>query len=178
MDSINKNQPEENRKNLFGEAAIEKIQELSKKASTCFFCTHAQHGQAFATRPMSVQKIDDAGVFWFMSAVDSHKNAEIARNPAVQLLFQGSPYSDFLSISGKAEISTDRAKIEELWEPLVKTWFTEGKDDPRITVIKVTPTDGYYWDTKHGTAVAFLKTVAGAIMGKTLDDSVEGTVTV
>ena len=26
--------------------------------------------------------------------------------------------------------------------------------DPRITVIKVTPSDGYYWDTKHGNAVA------------------------
>ncbi|MGE3509589.1 MAG: pyridoxamine 5'-phosphate oxidase family protein [Vicinamibacterales bacterium] len=33
-------------------------------------------------------------------------------------------------------------KIDELWEPLAKTWFTEGKDDPRITVIKVAPRRG------------------------------------
>src|SRR5690349_2719888 len=159
MDSINKNQPEDNRENLFGAEAIEKIQALAKKANICFFCTNSKSGKRFAPRPMSVQKIDDKGIFWFLSAVDSHKNAEIAEHNIVELLFQGSKFSDFLHIEGKAEISKNRAKIHELWEPLVKTWFTEGKDDPRITVIKVTPTGGYYWDTKSGQAVAFLKTV-------------------
>ncbi len=178
MDSINKNQPEENRKNLLGKEAVEKIQELTKKASTCFFCTNIKTKEGFSTRPMSAQKVDDAGILWFLSPVDSDKNAEIAQDSTVQLLFQGSQYSDFLSLYGTAEITTDRAKIEELWEPLVKAWFTEGKDDPRITVIKVTPHQGYYWDTKYGTAVALLKTVVGAIMGKTLDDSIEGTITV
>jgi len=45
-------------------------------------------------------------------------------------------------------------------------------------VIKVTPSDGYYWDNKHGQAVAFIKQIAGAIMGKTLDDSIEGKIKV
>jgi hypothetical protein len=40
---------------------------------------------------------------------------------------------------------------------------------------KVAPTDGYYWDTKHGTAVAGIKMLIGAALGKTLDDSIEGT---
>lgn len=40
---------------------------------------------------------------------------------------------------GEATVSRDKPKIEELWEPIIKTWFTEGKDDLRITVIKVTP---------------------------------------
>jgi len=90
------------------------------------------------------------------------------------LYFQGSAHSDFLMLSGSATISRDKAKIKELWEPIVKTWFTEGVDDPRITVIKVTPSDGYYWDTKHGMAVAGVKMLIGAAIGKTLDDSIEG----
>ena len=68
--------------------------------------------------------------------------------------------------------------IEELWEPLLKTWFTEGIDDSRITVIKVESVEGYYWDTKHGNAVAFVKMAAGALVGKTMDDSIEGTLKV
>ena len=68
----------------------------------------------------------------------------------MQLFFQGSPHSDFLHLRGIATISRDRAKIEELWEPVLRTWFTGGKDDPRITVIEVEPTEGYYWDNKHG----------------------------
>jgi general stress protein 26 len=90
------------------------------------------------------------------------------------LYFQGSSHSDFLTLWGNAQISTDREKIKQLWNPILKTWFTEGVDDPRITVIKITPEDGYYWDTKHGQMVAFVKQVAGAITGQTLDDSIEG----
>lgn len=173
MDSINQQQQEENYKALNGKEAIEKMKELAEKNKTCFFCTNTD--QDFPTvRPMSVQKIDDDGNFWFLSADDSHKNAELKENFHVQMLFQGSAHSDFLCVNGSASISKDKNKIKELWEPIIKTWFTGGVDDPRITVIKVAAIDGYYWDNKHGNAVAFVKMAAGAIMGKTLDDSIEG----
>ncbi|RYY56080.1 MAG: general stress protein [Chitinophagaceae bacterium] len=178
MDSINKNQEEENHRDLSGSEAAKKMKELTEKAKNCFFCTNTSNGQPFATRPMSVQKIDDDGTFWFLSSVDSHKNEEIKMDSNVQLLFQGSTYSDFLSVKGTALISKDKAKIKELWEPILKTWFTEGIDDPRVTVIQVTPDDGYYWDNKHGQVVAFAKQLAGAVMGKTMDDSIEGKLSV
>ena len=89
-------------------------------------------------------------------------------------MFQGSAHSDFLVINGKAYISSDKEKIKELWKPLLKTWFTEGIDDPRITVIKVENEGGYYWDNKHGNAIAFAKMAIGAMLGKTMDDSIEG----
>jgi general stress protein 26 len=174
MDSINQQQPEENTKNLEGADAVEKIRELVKQAPSCFFCTNIKTGLPFSARPMSVQQVDDEGNFWFLSANDSHKNQEIATDPFVQLLFQGSAHSDFLSIYGIATISADKEKIKELWEPIIKAWFTEGVDDPRISVIKIEPTEGYYWDNKHGNAIAFIKMAAGALVGKTLDDSIEG----
>ncbi|MCF2447726.1 pyridoxamine 5'-phosphate oxidase family protein [Dyadobacter sp. CY345] len=174
MDSINEQQPEKNHEDLFGREAGEKIKELAKAANTCFFCSRITSGQPLNTRPMSIQKVDDQGNFWFLSSDDSHKNEEIESDPNVQLLFQGSKYSDFLSIYGIATISKDKATIKELWEPILKAWFTEGEDDPRITVIKVEAKEGYYWDNKHGNAVALVKTAVGAMLGKTLDDSIEG----
>jgi general stress protein 26 len=174
MDSINQNQPEENRADLAGAKAIEKMKELAEKAGSCFFSTGTKAAGSSGARPMSVQQIDDAGNLWFLSADDSHKNEELARDSSVTLYFQGSAHSDFLILHGAASISRDKTKIEELWEPVIKTWFTEGKDDPRITVTKVAPNDGYYWDTKHGTAVAGMKMLVGAAIGKTLDDSIEG----
>ncbi|MGI9087372.1 MAG: pyridoxamine 5'-phosphate oxidase family protein [Chthoniobacterales bacterium] len=178
MDSINKNQPEENHADLGGQEAIAKIKELVGKAETCFFCTTTQSSASSGARPMSVQQVDDAGNLWFLSAADSHKNEELAADSRVTLYFQGSAHSDFLMLNGTGTISRDKAKIKELWEPIVKTWFTEGVDDPRITVIKVAPTDGYYWDTKHGTAVAGIKMLVSAAIGKTLDDCIEGTLRV
>jgi general stress protein 26 len=174
MDSINKNQPEKNHEDLQPSEAIRKIKELVENAESCFFCTSATSGESHGVRPMAAKKVDHDGNLWFLSASDSHKNQEINLDPYVKLYFQGSAHSDFLFLKGIASISTDRTYIKELWEPILKTWFTEGIDDPRITVIKVTPTDGYYWDTKHGNAVAGIKMLIGAAIGKTLDDSIEG----
>jgi general stress protein 26 len=176
MDSINANQPEKNYEDLFRREAANKIKELGEKAKSCFFCTNIKSHEPFATRPMSVQKFDDDGTLWFLSAIDSHKNQHLQDDPFVQLLFQGSAHSDFLSLYGECTVSQDKGKIAELWEPILKTWFTEGKDDPRITVIRFEPLHGYYWDTKHAQVVAFAKQMIGAAIGKTLDDSIEGKV--
>ena len=183
MNSINKYQPEDNRQNLQGLAAVRRIKEIVKRAQTCFFCTAPSRdkpsaGESSGARPMNVRQVDDAGNLWFLSAADSHQNQEVRRDPSVRLHFQGSPHSDFLLLDGRATISRDQAKIKELWEPILQTWFTEGQNDPRITVIQVTPTSGYYWDTKHGNFVAGIKMLIGAALGKTLDDSIEGTLKV
>ncbi|WP_247233641.1 pyridoxamine 5'-phosphate oxidase family protein [Telluribacter sp. SYSU D00476] len=174
MNSINQQQPEKNHEDLHGTEAGKRMKELAEKNNTCFFCTCIGTGNALQVRPMSVQKVDESGTFWFLSASDSHKNQEIKQDNIVQLLFQGTAHSDFLSVNGVATISTDKTLIKELWDPILRTWFTEGIDDPRITVIKVEAREGYYWDNKHGNAIAFMKMTVGAMLGKTLDDSIEG----
>lgn len=174
MDSINENQPEENHEDLRGTKAIERIRRMIEDAPSCFFCTTAGSFGSKGARPMSVQKVDEEGNLWFLSASDSYKNQELLADPSVKLYFQSSAHAGFLMLAGRATISTDRKKIEELWQPVLKTWFTGGADDPRITVIKVTPSEGYYWDNKHGNFVAGVKMLIGAAIGKTLDDSIEG----
>lgn len=174
-DSINRQQPEHNREDLGGRDAIARIKELVDKAETCFFCTAVTEQDSVGARPMAVQEVDDAGNLWFLSADDSHKNAEVRADSRVRLYFQGGKHSDFLMLDGVASVSRDKGRIKELWKPIMKTWFTEGQDDPRITVIKVSPEQGYYWDTKHGMAVAGIKMLIGAATGRTLDDSIEGT---
>lgn len=174
MNSINQNQPEKNREDLHGPDAVRKIKELVKLAENCFFCTALASGADSSARPMNVRQVDDQGQLWFLSASDSHLVQELAADPQVRLYFQGSTHSDFLELTGRAAVSADRAKIKELWEPVLKTWFTEGIDDPRIRVIRVQPSAGYYWDTKHGGFVAGMKILLGAMIGKTLDDSIEG----
>ncbi|NNG22438.1 pyridoxamine 5'-phosphate oxidase family protein [Telluria aromaticivorans] len=175
MDSINRNQPELNRRDLNGADAVECLKDIVDDAKSCFFTTQGGIGPSRGMRPMSVREIDDAGQLWFLSASDSHKNAEIAANPAVKLYFQKCSHSGFVEVDGYAEVLTDRARIKQLWNFMLKTWFTEGEDDPRITAIRVIPRQGYYWDNKHGDTVAGAKIVVGAVLGKTLDDSIEGT---
>jgi general stress protein 26 len=178
MNTIDKQQPEDTRDDLQGRDAIAQIKTIVAQAKTCFFCTAVATGDSNGVRPMNVRHVDDDGNLWFLSAAESHQNHELALDPTVKLYFQGSPNSDFMHLTGQATISRDRVKIRELWQPFIRTWFTGGVDDPRITVIKVAPTGGYYWDTKHGHVVAGVKMLFGAIIGKTIDDSVEGTLRV
>ncbi|SFC97944.1 pyridoxamine 5'-phosphate oxidase family protein [Massilia yuzhufengensis] len=177
MDSINRNQPEQNRLDLSGPEAVQRLKDIVDDADTCFFVTQGGIGPNRGMRPMSVREADDSGQLWFLSASDSHKNKELAANPAVKLYFQRGSHSGFLEVEGYADVLTDRERIHELWNFMLKTWFTEGEDDPRVTVIRFIPRRGYYWDNKHGDAVAGAKVMVGAVIGKTLDDSIEGTLT-
>lgn len=163
-------------KNLTHQEAIDKFKELVKHESICLFTTQLTR-VPLMTRPMGVQKVCDQGNFWFLSSSESEKNAEIAIDDRVQLFFMNPSDSEFLSVYGKATISRDQAKIDELWNPIANAWF-EGKDDPRLTIIKVTPEEGFYWDTKNGKLVSMIKILASAVSGKTLEEGVEGTISV
>jgi general stress protein 26 len=177
MDAILKQQPDHKHEDLTGSRAIHKMAELVRQARTCFFCTSNAQGELDA-RPMSVLQVDEDGNLWFLSANDSLKNQELMDNPAVRLFFQGSPHAEFMHLEGMATVSRDKDRIRDLWKFVLNTWFPEGEDDPHITVIKVMPTFGYYWDNRHGNAVAGIKMLIGATIGKPLDDSVEGRLTV
>lgn len=159
--------------NFYHEEAIDKFKELVKHNATCLFTTKLTD-LPLHTRPMSVQKVCDQGNFWFLSSRESLKNQEIAADPRVQLFFSNQSDAEFLSVYGKATITRDKDKIEELWTPIAKAWFTDGKEDPNVTVIKVTPEDAYYWDTKHGKMVSLVKILASAVMGQTLSEGIEG----
>lgn len=153
--------------------AINKIKELVSHNPICMFTTHLTE-LPLQTRPMSTQEVDDEGNLWFLSSKESEKNFEIGADSRVQLFFGNKGDSEYLSVYGKATVLRDRSKIEEVWSPMVKAWFQEGKDDPSLTAIKVKPEDAYYWDTKHGKMISLIKIMSSVVAGRTMDDGVEG----
>lgn len=164
-------------KNLHNDEAIKKIKDLIDDIKTCMFCTEVQN-LPFKTRPMATLEVDDEGNLWFMSNKESNKNDEIKTDDRVQLIYAKGGDSEFLSLSGKANIIKDQAKIDELWNTYAKAWFQGGKDDPNISLIKVIPDEAYYWDTVHGKVVSLLKIAASVVSGKTMDDGVEGKISI
>lgn len=164
------NQPE----HLVQQEAVKKLQELAEEINTCLFCTNLKTDDGATCRPMSTQKVDENGDIWFFSAKDSDKNRDIRNDSKVQLFYAHPVKSSYMVVTGTATISTDRQKIDALWSPLVKAWFKEGKDDPNISLIKVSDINAYYWDTKGSRMINFFKMVASAATGKTLLDAEEG----
>lgn len=164
-------------KNFSGTEAIKKLKELAEDARTCMLTTFTAQ-KPMPSRPMALQEVDEQGSLWFMSAASSNKNKELAVDPSIQLFFGNSSANEYLSIYGTATVSQDKAKIKELWNPYVKVWFQEGPDDPDLTLIEVKPDSCSYWDTKHNKMVAWAKMAASMVTGKTMDDGVEGKLSV
>ena len=158
---------------LNNKEAIDKLISMVKDIKVAIFCTELTK-TPLQSRPMSVQDVDDQGNLWFISSATSNKNFEILKDSQVQLFFANNSSFQYISIYGNATIYKDQEKIDELWSPVIKAWFEDGKNDPRVTVIKVTPSDAYYWDTKDGKIISLLKMAGSAIFGTTADIGVEG----
>lgn len=157
---------------LTGAEAVKKIRDIAQNEIALFGTKTEQF--PLTVRPMATQAVEDDGSLWFFSAKDSQKNGEIAGNASVQLLYALPGKSEYLSLEGEARISHDRARIDRLWTSFAKAWFSEGKDDPNLTLIQVRPTNGHYWDSKHGKMVQLAKIAVGAVLGKPFDDGVQG----
>ncbi len=163
--------------NLNSQEAIKKLKDLAEDTRICMFCTEL--GMApMSTRPMSLQEVDEEGNLWFISSDESNKNFEIKEDNRTQLIFSNPGDMEFLSVYGNAHIYKDRKTIEDKWTSLANAWF-EGKDDPAVTIIRVSPLEGYYWDSTGGKMINFLKYAAAAVTGKKhADGSVEGSLKV
>jgi general stress protein 26 len=167
-----------NIKNLNNKEAIEKLKSLVDEIMICLFCTNLKTDDGSTCRPMTAIKVCDKGNIWFFSEKNNDKNKAIALNKNVQLFFSHPGKNSYLVVNGEAEIILDKTKIEELWTPIAKIWFKEGKDDPNISIIKVSPTSAYYWDTDGNRMINFIKMAASVATGTNLISGNQGTLKV
>ncbi len=88
------------------------------------------------------------GTLWFFTKKSSPKVGEIQQNLGqVNVSYSDSNKMSFVSVSGKAELVDDKAKLKELWSSYLKVFFPQGLDDPDLTLMKVTANYGEYWDS-------------------------------
>lgn len=162
--------------NFNGADAVAKIKDIAD-GQIGMLCTFTAD-RAMDSRPMATLQVAPDGTLYFFSQKDSQENQQILANPAVQLIYANPGKNEYMSLDATASISRDQRKIDELWSPMCKAWFPEGKDDPRITLVTVTVNSGRYWDTKHGKMISMAKIAIGAMTGKPLDDGIKGTLRV
>ena len=64
-------------------------------------------------------------------------------------------------MAGHGEPRHDRAKVDELWNPMVEAWFPDGPGSEQVALLFVESDSAEYWDTPGGrvaTALSFAKT--------------------
>jgi general stress protein 26 len=133
------------------EESIGKFKELINDIEFAMLTTI--DGNYLRSRPMATQEYDNEGALWFFTSDQTHKNDEIEQDNRVNIAYAKPEDNIYVSVSGRAEVVKDKAKIKQLWKPLLKAWFPEGLDDPTLTLLKVSIEKAEYWDTASSTIV-------------------------
>src|ERR1700743_477073 len=95
--------------------------DLMKKIGFAMLVTH--DGDKLRARPMSACLEREENAIYFLTDAPPPKCEEIARNPRVNLSFANTSDQKYVSITGTAVVSNDRAKIRELFPTTAKAWW-------------------------------------------------------
>ena len=149
------------------QSSIEKIRDLTEGIDFCMLTTI--DGGHLRSRPMSTQKFEFDGDLWFFTDDNTHKIEEIEKDNRVCVAYSKPTENVYLSISGAAKVVKDRAKIEELWSPILKAWFPDGLDDPSLCLLKVEVEQAEYWDAPSSKIVQLFQMAKALATGQEAD---------
>ncbi len=152
------------------ESKEKRLHELLTHFNEGMLVTRTPEGE-LRGRPMMLAKVENDDTIWFATGLHSEKAEEILHEPHVSVALQNG--SQFVSISGKGEITRDREKIEELWTEAWKVWFPKGKTDPELGLLKVKTARGEFWDIQGGNRLKFLFDAAKAYVTGTRPEATE-----
>ena len=124
-------------------------------------------GDKLRARPMSAYLDRDENTIYFLTDARRHKDEEISRHPSINLSFADAGSQKYVSLTGTAAVSNDRAKIKQLFSTPAKAWW-DSAEDPNIRVLKVTPDDAEFWDSP-GSVISYVKMAAAAVTGSRPD---------
>lgn len=123
-------------------------------------------------QPMTAQLDGDneSGPIWIFTSKDTDLVKSINTGAPGEAYFLSKGHDLFAGVTGDLSLSTDRATIERLWNPFVAAWY-EGKDDPKIQLIRFDPQHAHIW-LNENSVFAGVKMLLGSDPKKDYKDKV------
>lgn len=154
------------------EKKLEQLYELIDGIETAMLTTRTRDG-SLVSRPMQTQARRPGTDLWFMTSVDSGKVDEVIADPQVNLGYYKDGSREYVSVSGTAHVTQDRAMIHELYQPDWKAWLGDegddrdgGPDDPRIALIEVKADTAYYLKSSQPKLITLFKVAKAIVTGE------------
>jgi general stress protein 26 len=153
---------------MSAETQLDRVLALLEDFSTAMLITHAG-GETLHARPMEIADREADGTLWFITTEDSAKAHEIEHDRHAHIVCQ-KDHAAYLSISGHASLSENRARIAEIWKEPFRVWFPDGPKDPKIALIVFRPQRAEFWDNTGTRRLEYLwESVKAYATGKTPD---------
>ena len=112
-------------------------------------------------QPMTAQvEGEGRGPIWFFSAKDVDLVQATGESAPALLHFASKGHDLFASVRGRLVPDNDRATIDRLWSPFAAAWYEEGKDDPKLRLLRFEPGEAQIW-LNENSAMAAVKLLLG-----------------
>lgn len=95
-------------------------------------------------QPMTAFLERDSNQIWFFTYRDTEL-AEAAAAGAQAMFVHQRDKELYACIGGRLQQAHDPERINRYWNPVVSAWYPEGKDDPRLTMLRFDCADGEVW---------------------------------
>jgi general stress protein 26 len=113
------------------------------------------------TRPMTAQmEGDQGGPIWFFTATDNDLVRHLNGSARAIMTFASKDHDLFAAVHGDLRVDTNRAMVDRLWNRFVAAWYEGGRDDPKITLLRLDPDAGQIW-ADASSMVAGVKMLVG-----------------
>lgn len=150
---------------------LDELYELIDDMEIALLTTRRPDG-LLVTRPMATQDRGPLADIWFVTNIETFKIEELRQDPNVNLGYYNPGTREWVSVSGRATITQDRAKIRELHQADWRAWFENeggardgGPDDPRLALILVEAQAVHYMKAKYSRPRALFEYVRGIVTG-------------
>lgn len=101
--------------------------------------------------PMSHYADPDEQSLWFITAEGTALVRELSQGRKAAIHMVGDAAGKlWAQIEGQLELSSDRAKLDEIWNKVASAWFEEGKEDPDLRLLKFRLSAADVWPTTGG----------------------------
>jgi general stress protein 26 len=96
-------------------------------------------------RPMTAQFDGDRNAIYFFTAKDTDLAEAVAAGKEATLVYAAKGHDLFATVQGTLKIDNDRVVIDRLWNRFVAAWFEEGKEDPKLCLLRFDPAHAEIW---------------------------------
>ncbi|MFC3076544.1 pyridoxamine 5'-phosphate oxidase family protein [Phenylobacterium terrae] len=107
-------------------------------------------GEPHHFQPMTAFAEPETGQIWFFTYKDTELAEQVAQGAQAMFVFQAKKL--WASIGGRLTQQHDRERMDRFWNPVVAAWYPEGKDDPRLTLLRLDAEDAQVWVSDAGPA--------------------------
>lgn len=130
---------------------LRSLAEAIEEIKVCMVTTSDQGGN-MCSRPMYVQELDEEGSLWFFTLNDSHLMEDVRRVPTVNVTFSDPEKNTYISATAVAYEAFERSKMEDLWSSSLESWFPQGLDTDKLTLLKLDMQEAEMWDSPRSSA--------------------------